>query len=131
MQLFLMNVTSRPESLAPVCQQSLLWHSMDKRMMFENCAVEHGTISFTSTLTVKFKYLPSVMVQEKLLVYNDPRASYVVTKSISLRMAGTSSVAKASDEAELTEDDIPCAALADPLNSRAEVVVSVTLYTHM
>ena len=54
------------------------------------------------------------MVQEQL-VCDNPRVSYKVTKSISLSMADTSSVAKASDEAELTEDDIPCAALADPL----------------
>ena len=32
-------------------------------------------------------------------------------------MADTSSVAKASDKAELTEDDMPCAAVADPLDS--------------
>ena len=57
------------------------------------------------------------MVQERL-VCDDPRASYKVTKSISLQMADTSRVAKASDEAELTEDDIPCAALADPLDPR-------------
>ena len=56
------------------------------------------------------------MVQEQF-VYDDPRASYKVTKSISLRMADTSSVTKASDEAELTEDDIASAAVADPLES--------------
>ena len=33
-------------------------------------------------------------------------------------MADTSSAAKTLDEAELTKDDIPCAALADPLDSR-------------
>ena len=32
-------------------------------------------------------------------------------------MADTSSVAKASDEAEFMEDDIPCAAVADLLES--------------
>ena len=54
---------------------------------------------------MKFKYLPRVMVQEQL-VSNNPRASYEVTKSISLRMTDTNSVVKASDEVELTEDDI-------------------------
>ena len=54
------------------------------------------------------------MVQEQF-VCDDPRASYEATKSISLQMVDTSSVTKASDEAELTEDNIPSAALADPL----------------
>ena len=49
MQLFLMNVASRPESLAPACKQGLLWRSMHKRAMFENRAVEHGTGSFICT----------------------------------------------------------------------------------
>ena len=62
-------------------------------------------------------YLPCVMVQEQFIC-NNPRASYEVTKGISLQMADMSSMAKASDEAELTQDDIPCAALADPLDSR-------------
>ena len=68
------------------------------------------------TYPVKFKYLPCVMVQEEL-VGNDPRASYEVTKSISIRMADTSSMVIASDEAELMENDISCAALADRLDS--------------
>ena len=49
MQLFLMNVMSCLESLAPACEQGLLWRSMDKRAMFEIRAVEHGTVSFIST----------------------------------------------------------------------------------
>ena len=68
---------------------------------------------------MKFKCLPSVIVQEQL-VCDVPRASYEVTKKhqfTSARMADTSGVAKASDEAELTENDILGAALADPLES--------------
>ena len=105
--------------------------------MLENCAVEHGTMPFICTPTVypkKFKYLPRVTMQQQL-VCNDPRARYEVAKSISLRTVDTSTMAKASDEAELTDDDILCAALAYPPDIphsfRAEVVVSVTLHMHM
>ena len=57
------------------------------------------------------------MVQEQL-VCDNRRVSYKVTKSISLRMADTSSVVITLEEAELTEDDILCASLANPLDSR-------------
>ena len=56
------------------------------------------------------------MVKEQF-VCDDPSARFEVTKSISLRMADTSSVTKASIQAELTEDGIPSAAVADPLES--------------
>ena len=63
MQLFLMSVMLRQESLAPTCEKGLLRHSMGKRAMFENCAVEHGTVSFyLYTYSVKFKYLPCVII---------------------------------------------------------------------
>ena len=65
------------------------------------------------TYPVKFTYLPHVIAQEQL-VRDDPRVSY---KRISLRMADTSSVAKASDDAGLMKDDIPCAILVDSLES--------------
>ena len=63
---------------------------------------------------MKFKYLAHVMMKEQF-VCDDPGARYEVTKSIGLWMADTSSVTKASIQAELTEDDIPSAAIADPL----------------
>ena len=56
-------------------------------------------------------------IVQKQLVRDDPRASYEVTKSVSLRMTDTSSVAKALYEAEFTEDDTPCAVLPNPLES--------------
>ena len=56
------------------------------------------------------KYLPSVIVQERLVCY-DPRARHEVIKHISLRVEDVSSVAKASDEATIMEDDILCAVL--------------------
>ena len=78
---------------------------------------------------LKFKCLPHVMVQEQL-VCDDSRASYEVTNSISLRMADTSSVAKALDEAELTEDNIPCSALTDPLDSHTVPTLEWWLLGH-
>ena len=73
------------------------------------------------------------MVKEQF-VCDDLSASYEVTKSISLRMADTSSVTKASIQEELTEDNIPSAAVADPLESHtvsADVVASVTLHIYV
>ena len=45
-------------------------------------------------------------------------------------MADTSGVAKASDEAELTEDDIPGTALADPLESHTVPALKWWLLCH-
>ena len=45
-------------------------------------------------------------------------------------MADTSGAAKASDEAELTEDDIPGAALADPLESHTVPALKWWLLCH-
>ena len=72
-----MNVTSFPESLAPACEKGLLWHSMDKRAMFENCAVDHSTICFICT---PIQWNLNACHLQEWLVCDYPRVSYEVTK---------------------------------------------------
>ena len=84
------------------------------------------------TYPEKFMCLPRVMVQEQL-VSDYPRVSYKVTymcKGISLRIVDMSDVTKALDEAELTEDNIPCAARADPLESHTVPALKWWLLCH-
>ena len=103
---------------------------MDKRAMFENRAVEHGTVCFICT-----PILWNLSTCHMSLCKNSSSASILekvtrLQKNISLWMADMSSVVKVSDKAELTEDDIPCAAVADPLDSHTVPTLKWWLLWH-
>ena len=78
---------------------------------------------------MKFKYLPSVIMQERFIC-DDSRAILEVIKYISLQLKDMSSIAKASDEATLMEHDISCATLLTTLESHTVPTLKWWLLWH-
>ena len=115
----------RPESLPPACEQCLLWSSVGKRAMLEDCAVDCGTIPFIC-ISIQWK-LPVTCHSARTvsLWHSYKKASVYVSTNGGHEWRGES-----FGGADLTEDDIPCAAIAVPLESHTVPVLKWWLVCH-